>query len=189
LNQTLQRRLFRMTNRFKNDRNLERLLAVKRHEMPSSDHFDLMSEKIIARLEAERARTSESWSARLSRWVDNINPVVAFAYLTGVLALLAGGWRFGEHFLDDEPVRAINNAGLWVENAAGGEFSPADEAVESGGGLLEDFFLGLHTGDLVSRGRQSSIQPVIHIPDSPLFWLQDGSNPGSGPTAAYQAAD
>jgi hypothetical protein len=79
---------------------LRRLLALKRHEMPSPEYFDAFSKQVIARIHAGEAQISASLSERLSDQVPwllkflqafEAKPVFAGAYASALCLLLISG--------------------------------------------------------------------------------------------------
>jgi hypothetical protein len=72
---------------------LQRLLALKRHERPPPGYFDAFPGKVLARIEAaERARHA-SWWQRLWTQFD-AKPLVACAYGVALGSVLVLGFSF-----------------------------------------------------------------------------------------------
>jgi hypothetical protein len=79
---------------------LRRLLALKRHEMPPPEYFDVLSKRVIERIRAGEAETPASLSERLSDQVPwllkflqafEAKPVFAGAYASALCLLLIAG--------------------------------------------------------------------------------------------------
>lgn len=69
---------------------LQKLLALKRHEQPPPGYFNQFSDRVIAQLEAEGARPSPTWWQRC--WdVLTAPPAVALSYGAVVLGVGALG--------------------------------------------------------------------------------------------------
>ena len=88
-----------------NFESLRRLLALKRHEMPSLGFFDGFSKRVIARIRAGEAETTARPSERLSGQVPwllkflqafEAKPVFAGAYAFALCLLLIAGVIFAE---------------------------------------------------------------------------------------------
>jgi len=100
---------------------LRELLALKRHELPPPGYFDLFSDKIIARIEAEGLCIRISWWQRLFPELD-AKPVLACAYGLVIMGLLVIGVGVS-HSLDTEESAAPNLGRPWFAQA------PASDAV------------------------------------------------------------
>ncbi|MBT5925673.1 MAG: hypothetical protein HOH33_03545 [Verrucomicrobia bacterium] len=146
---------------------VEKLIALKRFECPPPDHQDLLASKIISRLEAEQMRAKEPWFRRCMHSL-NINPFLTTAYTAAIMALLAFGWHYGEHFESDVPVKSYGTADLRVGLMG---LSKNESAATLSQGLgIADFTL-----EMAPKKSYSSIQPVVHIPGSLVPWLREST--------------
>ena len=146
---------------------VEKLIALKRFETPPPGHQDLLASKIISRLEAEQMRAREPWYLR---WMHslNINPLLTTAYTAAIMALLAFGWHYGEHFESDGPVKSYGSADLRIGLMG---FSVDEGATKLNQGLgISDFTL-----EMAPKKSYSSIHPVVHIPGSLVPWLREST--------------
>ena len=66
---------------------LKGLLALKRYEQPPPGYFASFSEKVLARIEAQREAAKTSWWRRLFNGTD-VKPVLVCAYSLSVAGLL-----------------------------------------------------------------------------------------------------
>jgi hypothetical protein len=69
---------------------LQRLLALKRHEVPPPGYFENFSRQVIARIEAQSAAQARSWWTRWLAELD-LRPAVACAYSLAVGGVLLVG--------------------------------------------------------------------------------------------------
>ena len=104
-----------------NSDRLRKLLALKRHEPPPPGYFNLFSDKIIARIEAEGPCIRISWWQRLFPELD-AKPVLACAYGLVIMGLLAIGVGASQS-LDTEETAAPNLGRPWFAQA------PASDAM------------------------------------------------------------
>lgn len=74
---------------------LQKLLALKRHEVPPPGYFNNFSEKIIARIEAQEMAKQQSWWRQWLTGVD-AKPVLAGAYAAAIGGLFACGLGFSQ---------------------------------------------------------------------------------------------
>jgi hypothetical protein len=88
-----------------NFESLRRLLALKRHEMPPLEYFDVLSKRVIERIRDGEAKTLARPSERLSDQVSWLlkflkvfegKPVFAGAYASALCLLLIAGVIFAE---------------------------------------------------------------------------------------------
>lgn len=86
---------------------LRRLLALKRHEQPPPGYFASFSDKVIARIEAEKHAVQMSWWRRLVTGVD-LKPVLVCAYSLSVAGLIVVA--FGLASSDDGTVAGMHPA-------------------------------------------------------------------------------
>jgi len=100
---------------------LRKLLALKHHEPPPPGYFNLFSDKIIARIEAEGPGIRISWWQRLFPELD-AKPVLACAYGLVIMGMLAIGVGVSQS-LDTEETAAPNLGRPWFAQA------PASEAM------------------------------------------------------------
>lgn len=146
---------------------VKKLIALKRFETPPPGHQDLLASKIISRLEAEQMRAREPWYRRLM-YSMNINPLVTTAYTATILAMLAFGWHYGEHFESEGPVKSYGSADLRVGLMG---LSVEDDTTKLNQGLgISEFTL-----EMTPDKSYSSIQPVVHIPGSLVPWLREST--------------
>lgn len=83
-----------MTNDFHSGASeLQRLLALKRHERPPPGYFDAFPGKVLARIQAaERARQAPWWQRLLAQF--DAKPIVACAYGVALGTVLVSGFGF-----------------------------------------------------------------------------------------------
>ena len=94
---------------------LKRLLVLKRHEPPPQGYFNHLSDKIIARIEAEGLGTQISWWERLFPDLD-AKPVLACAYGLVIMGLLAIGVGVSQS-LDTEETATPSLGQPWFAQA------------------------------------------------------------------------
>jgi hypothetical protein len=143
---------------------IEKLIALKRYECPPPGHAELLTSKIISRLEAEQMRAREPWYRRWMHALD-LNPILTTAYGGVVMALMWLGWHYGEHFEAEAPAKVFGNAGLQMGSLGLMGSMSSDEDASSLGITLEQAFQSVQTA--------SSVQPRVHIPGSPVPWLRE----------------
>jgi|GEM_PF-726563 hypothetical protein len=144
---------------------IEKLIALKRFECPPPGHAELLTSKIISQLEAEQMRAQEPWFKRWTHALE-LNPILTTAYGGVVMALLWVGWHYGEHFEAEAPTRVIGNAGLQMSTLGiMGNLAQENDPVSSPETTLEQAFQSVQTS--------SSVQPLVHIPGSPVPWLRE----------------
>lgn len=94
----------RMDNNSENFEQLQRLLAIKKHELPPPGYFNRFSGEVIARIREERHASSNAlsrlqseapWLVRLWQALES-KPAFAGAFGAAVCALLLGGIFFAE---------------------------------------------------------------------------------------------
>ncbi len=146
---------------------VKKLIALKKFETPPPGHSELLASKIISRLEAEQMRAREPWFRRWMHTLD-LNPLLSTAYAAAIMALLAFGWHYGEHFESEGPViKSYGSADLRV-----GLMGLAKE--ESNSRFNHGLGISDFTLEMAPRKEgYSSIQPVVHIPGSPVPWLRE----------------
>jgi len=91
---------------------LQKLLGCKRYEQPPPGYFLSFSDKVLARLEAEEARTAASWWSCLINRFD-AKPVLVCAYSMAVSGLLFMGFRLSQVF-ESELAGAPALGGPWL---------------------------------------------------------------------------
>lgn len=74
---------------------LQKLLALKRHEVPPPGYFNSFSDKIIARIEAQELAKQQSWWRQWLTGVD-AKPVLAGAYAAAIGGLFVCGLGFSQ---------------------------------------------------------------------------------------------
>jgi len=143
---------------------IEKLIALKRYECPPPGHAELLTSKIISRLEAEQMRAREPWYRRWMHALD-LNPILTTAYGGVVMALMWLGWHYGEHFEAEAPAKVFGNADLQIGSLGLMGSMSSDEDASSLGITLGQAFQSVQTS--------SSVQPRVHIPGSPVPWLRE----------------
>ena len=126
---------------------LRKLVALKRHEQPPPGYFDHFSDKVIARIEAERLCARNSWWHRLlPEW--DAKPVLACAYGLVIMGLLAIGVGVSQS-LDSEEAVAPDLGQPWFAQAPG-----SDAALPVGIPVVQASLTG-------QTNPSSSVNPVI----------------------------
>jgi hypothetical protein len=125
-------------------RDLQRLLALKRHESPPPGYFDRFSTKVIARIEAQRIHEATPiWRRWLSELIER-------PALTGLYLLLFGGLGMISLGLIQTPMtgQGLPPASVWAAPASIEPFAARESAVQ----------LFNHEAIL-----QSSVSPVVGL--------------------------
>jgi hypothetical protein len=81
---------------------LQKLLALKRHEQPPPGYFNSFSSKVIARIEAGESAGRTSWYAKLLSLVE-ARPMLTGAFGAAACALAISGFVFSEDGQDAQP--------------------------------------------------------------------------------------
>jgi hypothetical protein len=161
-----------------NKSKIEALVALKRYECPPPGHDEFLSSKIISRLESERLRSRQPWYTRWFHTFD-VNPLLASCYVLGVCLLFFTVWNHGNTF-EPKVGQVYRNIGLRVGSM--GLMQSRELLTEKTGfnmfGVLQD-----------RRSFQGypSVQPVLHIPTSPVPWLRESTRSSS--TEALHSRD
>src|ERR1051326_5741415 len=103
---------------------LKKLLALKRHEQPPPAYFNHFSDKIIARIEAERQAPRLSLWDRLFPELD-ARPVLACAYGLIITGLLVVGLGISESRENDDRGDANNPGNPWFAAQTPAPVAPA----------------------------------------------------------------